>query len=230
MRPIIFFSLLVLATVSCTPKGEMHEDPAIDSLSLDVDSTQVSGADTSVYAGSQYDELVAAIDSLVEDREANVVYTLNLSASGYEYQTESTWGFDSLFNLVHCFENWSSEGQEGRTHSFLLADRLYAFRDETDNGSTKQIDLYHEDLGGIRSEDESRLSPLNLDIRRETRDKLRQQLQDILRVLEDNRDEIKRAGDNATLGVESESQTGDVTAKDRTEITVDRRLLDKLLE
>ena len=230
-----FYCLLFLSFVSCQSKTEVHEEPALDSLSWDLDTTQKARADTSVFAGSQYDELARAIDSLINKKGIDAAYILNLNASGYEYKTESVWEFDSLFNLIRAYQNWASEGQEGKSHVFFLADKVYALRDEQSNGSETQVDLYHEDLGGISYVDngepvsDAAVSPLKPETARETRDDLRKQLQSVLRLLRENEKAI-RGKDEATLVVESESQNGDVSAKDRTEIKMDRKLLEKLLE
>ena len=227
--------LFILSLFSCQPKAATHEDPALDSLWLDLDSTQFARADTSVFAGSQYDELATAIDSLIIHRDAKTEYTLTLEASGHEYTTEGVFRFDSLFNFVRYDQNWASEGREGESHVFLQANKIYALLEETGNGSESRVDLYHQDLGGISymknggGDSLAHVSPLNLRIPRQTRDELRRQLQDVLRLLKQNEKAIK--GDKeATLDVKSDDQSGDVQAMDRTTITLDRKLLKKLLE
>jgi hypothetical protein len=159
---------------------------------------------------------------------------LRLNASGYEYQTDEVWSFDSLLNLVHCYQNWSSEGTEGSSHHFFRQERLYAILDENSFGSGKEINIFHLELGGValsetESEIDSLASPLGKKFVADSERDLKTHLAEIVRLLKEN-DANLSGVDPATLRLENESSDEEMPGKETTQITVDQKLLKDLIK
>jgi hypothetical protein len=137
-----------------------------------------------------------------------------------------------LFNLVHCYQNWSSEGTEGNSHHFFRQERLYAVLDENSFGTGKEINIFHLELGGIKlseseSEADSVAKPLERIFFTDSERDLKTHLAEIVRLLKENSATVSD-DDPSTLRLENESSDEEMPGKETTEITVDRKLLEDL--
>src|SRR5688572_23736210 len=98
----IFLACLFLTGLfSCGSRTETTDD---FSDTLDVDTTIIIpdvDIDTTMATRTELEPLQLALDQLMQSREKNIesMYRFELTASGYEYQTDATWYFDSLFLL-----------------------------------------------------------------------------------------------------------------------------------
>jgi hypothetical protein len=212
-------------------------DVATESDSTSVDTTTFIGdADSTLVVSADAPDIRAAVEKLIDEHEARAddLYTLRLSASGYEYQTDEAWSFDSLLNLVHCYQNWSSEGTEGSSHHFFRQERLYAILDENSFGSGKEINIFHLELGGVavsetESETDSVTNPLERKFVTDSERDLKTHLAEIVRLLKENNAKLS-GGDPTTLRLENESADEEMPGKETTEITVDQKLLQDLVK
>ncbi len=236
MRAFILFSCMTLA-LACSSKNETSPDEAD---SLDVDSVMIEAepkTDTTLATADESESISTAIAELIDAQALQQNgYTLQLSASGYEYMTEATWSFDSLFNLTACSQRWASEGLEGQSSYFFRVEKLYAYCENDGYDSRNEIKLFHKQLGGISYTEsdgvtvDSTLRALDLKTIPQTEADLKKQLQDIVNTLRDNEDKISGDDDALALHLENEVNYGEETMTETSEISLSKKLLTKLLE
>jgi len=211
-----------------------------DSIETDstlVDTTAfIEEADSTFAVSGDAANIRAAVEKLIDEHEAQSddLHTLRLNASGYEYQTDEVWSFDSLLNLVHCYQNWSSEGTEGSSHHFFRQERLYAILDENSFGSGKEVNIFHLELGGValsetESEMDSVATPLGKKFVTDSERDLKTHLAEIVRLLKENDSKLSGT-DPATLRLENESSDEEMPGKETTQITVGKKLLKDLIK
>jgi hypothetical protein len=230
---INFLIAAVCLLLACSPRKET----STDSDSTVVDTTAfVDEADSVYVTPDEAPDIRTAVDKMIQDQRdrSSSYYTLQLTASGYEYQTQSVWSFDSLLNLVHCFQDWSSDGTEGRSHHFFRQEKLYAVQEENGNPEEKDINVYHQELGGISySESEnaadSIVKPLDKKFFTDAEKDMKAQLAQIVRLLADHKAEIS-SDQPATLHIENDSKDDELPGKETTDISIDRKLLEELLK
>jgi hypothetical protein len=143
------------------------------------------------------------------------------------------WSFDSLMNLVHCYQAYASEGMEGNSHHFFRQDKLYAIRDQTGSGEREDISIYHLELGGItyaetESSADTVAKTLDKKFFTDSEQDIKTQLARIVQVLKEHQGSIDD-GDPASMHIENESADEEMPGKETTDITIDRKLLDVLL-
>jgi hypothetical protein len=225
--------LITFIVFGCASKPDVASRG--DSTSVDT-SAFIDEFDSAFVTSSDASDIRAAVEKLIDEQEerSEDLYTLRLNASGYEYQTDEVWSFDSLFNLVHCYQNWSSEGTEGISHHFFRQERLYAIFDENSFGSGKDINIFHLELGGINQSEpengpDSVAKPLEKKFFSDSERDLKTHLAEIIRLLKENSGNLSE-GDPLTLRLENESSDEEMPGKETTEITVDRTLLDDLIK
>jgi hypothetical protein len=226
--------LLFLVTVTLLSSCVQKENSATSSDSVSVDTTTfIDESDSTLANPSDAPEIYSALTKLVDEQEKTSAkqHSLLLSASGDDYSTEEVWRFDSLHNLVYCYQDWSSEGIDGKTHHFFRQERLYAIQDEHTEKDKKDVRVYHNELGGVSftlagSEiQSSSAKPLKKKFLIESEQDLKDRLSEIARLLKTNQKDILK-GNPARLKVENESQTPEGRTKETTMITIDRKLLD----
>jgi hypothetical protein len=228
MERIIIPIVLFVCLAGCTGNQDSASSEE-DSVIRDT-STFIDEPDSTYVAETDAPEIVASMERLIDGVEQNAgQFTLRLSAKGYEYQTEQVWSFDSLRNLTHCYQQWASEGAEGKSHHFFRQESLYAIAEELEGGETKEMKMYHEELGGISfsgdgSASDSTAQPLGRKFFNDSEQELRKELAEIVKLLKENQSDITGEED-AQLTLETEGDVG----KETTEISVDRRLLEDLL-
>jgi hypothetical protein len=217
--------------------GVKNETGAEDDTVSHYDTTAFIDEDDSVYATpADAPDIRSAVESLIDAQKSRSsrYFTLRLSASGYEYQTDEVWSFDSLMTLVHCYQDWTAEGREGNSHHFFRQDKLYAVKDESGTDSENEISIYHAELGGIAYTEPTN----NQDTTFQTLDKkylassetdLKTRFAQIVTLLRDNQKNFS-TDDPVTLHIENDSADEEMPGKETTEITVDRKLLEKLLK
>jgi hypothetical protein len=218
---------------SCSSRSETTE--MSDSTITDT-TTFVDQSDSTFVSPTDAPDIVASVMKLLSDDEikGEEVYTLKLTASGFEYQTEQVWSFDSLQHLVHCAEQWASEGVEGTSHHLFKRERLYAVHDETVHDGGKEVNVYHKELGGVvisyNGTADSTANTLEKKYFTDAENDLKRQLGEIVKLLKDNKTKIEDEGDPVTVKVENNHPDEELPGKETTEITVDRKLLDTLLK
>jgi hypothetical protein len=76
------------------------------------------------------DSLALSIQSEVDDLERDVkarpYYTLHASYMGYEADSDATWYFDSLLNIIFCDISWNMEGTSGSFTYYFEGDDILA--------------------------------------------------------------------------------------------------------
>jgi hypothetical protein len=228
----VFLILSVCLLLACSPKPE--HSPDSDSTALDT-TAFVDEADSTYVMPDEAPDIRTAVDKMIHDQQerSSSYHTLNLTASGYEYQTQEVWSFDSLLNLVHCFQDWSSEGSDGRSHHFFRQEKLYAMEVENTYSGDKDIDIFHQELGGISYHESENIAdsvakPLNKKLFIDAERDMKMQLAQIVKLLADNKEKIS-SGQPATLHIENNSTDDELPGKEMTEITIDRKLLAELL-
>jgi hypothetical protein len=227
--------LLCLSLLAGCTSTNTNESAASGDSGVYYSDTSTFVESDSVYATpNDAPEIKSVLDSLIEDHGQNddSYYTLRLSASGYEYRTEEVWSFDSLMNLVHCYQDWSSEGTEGSSHHFFRQNRLYAVRDENGNDSETEVTIFHAELGGISfsatSPSDTVVTVLEKNFLVSSENDLRSQFAQIVKLLKDNAGDIS-SDDPATLHAENDTADEELPGKETTDITVDRKLLEDLI-
>ena len=169
---------------------------------------------------------------LQQQQRRKAYYTIKLNASGYEYRTNQLWTFDSLMNLSYCHQDWSSEGTEGKSDHFFEQEKLYAVQDENGNDQSKDVSMYHKELGGIGFTEpmptDTTANPLSRKYFLNSEAEIKQEFSQIIKLLKDNFESISKA-DPAVLVVETESENEEMPGKEKTEITIDRKLLEALI-
>lgn len=236
----IFIACLLLTSLfSCGSRTETTDDL---SDTLAVDTTIIIpdvDIDTTMAMGTELKPLQLALNELTKSRNEKIetLYQLELNASGYEYQTNATWYFDSLFLLGGRVQKWSSEGAEGESEHFFQLDKLFAFSDHTSTGSSDKTytQIFHRGLGGLKFEEEDTLSPTGIvamepDAVSQEEADLKRQLREIINSLREHEDEINEAGSGVTLVLSKKVAYGKQTFNETSEISLGKILLKKLLE
>jgi hypothetical protein len=226
--------VLVIIFVGCGVKNE--RDAERDTLSYN-DTTAISDEADSIYATpADGPEIRSALATLINAQASKPTrhFTLRLSASGYKYRTDEVWTFDSLLTLSHCYQDWHSDGTEGNSHHFFRQERLYAMKEESTTDGEKEISIYHAELGGIRYADfanqkDTVVETLNKKYLTNSENELKTRFAKIVTLLQENQKGLSD-GDPATLRIENDSVDEEMPGKEITEITVDRKLLRKLLK
>jgi hypothetical protein len=235
---VLLLCLFVAVLASCQSRTDTTDDL---SDTLDVDTTILIpdvDIDTTLAARTELEPLQHALEELIHSREENSgsMYRLQLTASGYEYQTNATWYFDSLFLLSGRSQSWASEGSEGKSEHFFKLDKLYAFRDDTESGSSTSVELFHRDLGGLKYEEgdgvsqDSTMTAVEPEVRSREEADLKGQLKEIIKSLRENQDDIVQEDDGVVLQLKNEARYGEETVTETSEITLDKKLLQRLLE
>lgn len=229
-------SIVILAVstlvVACAGRQEKNEVDTTSTFAL-ADSLPFGLEDDSVYVNAADPE---ELDDVVRQMIGSVnigdpEYSLSVQASGYEFQTEGVWQFDSLKTLRYCFQKWSSEGATGESHHFFRRGRLYALREEHGDDREKRIHLFHRELGGVSIVDpdsSNAVSSLRKVAVIDSQDQIKSELNELIRMMRDHREEIK-PGEAATLTVAAEADE-DPSTMETLEITVDEKLLKELLD
>lgn len=229
-----YFVLLFAGVLIACSSGK-DSDSEVDSTGRDtlmfrdeLDSVAANAGDAP--------EIRATLERLIADQEQNKrnYRKLRLSVSGYEYKTDGVWSFDSLMSLVHCAQDWASEGMEGTSHYFFRRERLYAVRDENRFDGIKEVDAYHEEMGGVtyvesEAAQDSVVKVLSRKFLSENEQSMRTQFQQILKLLKDNQSYLS-SSDPAKLHLENNSTDEEMPGTETTDITVDRKLLEELME
>lgn len=224
---------LVGLLLACGPGKD--PDTAIDSTGTDT-LTFRDELDSVAANPGDAPEIRASLERLIKEQEQKKrgQPRLRLSVSGYEYKTDGVWSFDSLMNLVHCSQEWASDGIEGTSHYFFRRERLYAVRDENRFDGLKEVDAYHEELGGVtyRGSDgkqDSVLKVLNRKFLAENERSMRTQFQQILKLLKDNQAYLS-SSNPAKLHLENNSADEEMPGTETTDITIDQKLLEELMK
>jgi hypothetical protein len=161
---------------------------------------------------------------------------LDLTGSGYEQQTETTWYFDSAISLVGRSQRWAAEGREGNSFHVFDQGRLLAFHDEDGNDISKTITVYDTELGGMSFQEEDGIR-LDSTLRPVTKQQITDEVNDVkdllryaLQTLRENQDDQKEEGDRINLRLEREENVGTETTIEVVEIAIDKRLYAPLME
>jgi hypothetical protein len=76
------------------------------------------------------DSIAATLQSQTEDLEreikARIYLTLHANYSGYEADSDATWYFDSLLNIIFCEISWNREGTSGSYTYYFEGDDILA--------------------------------------------------------------------------------------------------------
>jgi hypothetical protein len=233
MKRIDFLIALTLSLLlGCSGRSAEQQDHSDSVIAYSDTSRFVDESDSTYITGVEAPDIRTSVDNLIaeQNEKSDSYFTLRLSASGYEYRTEEVWSFDSLMNLVHCHQDWSSEGSEGTSDHLFRQEKLYAVRDETGNDSRTDVEIYHAELGGVSLSEpgDSVAKTLDKKYLATSENDLKSRFAQIVRLLKDNASDID-TGDPATLHIENESSDEELPGKDVTDITVDRKLLEELL-
>jgi hypothetical protein len=219
--------------LSCSGKSTISESP--DSTGVDT-TTFIDESDSLFVTAADAPDIANAVAQLIREfnNASNSGQTIRLSASGYEYQTDEVWSFDSLSNLSACVQDWSSEGTEGKSYHLFRNEMLYAVRDENFYGDNKEVSVYHRELGGVSFADDgtspdSTAKPLEKKYFVDTERDLKMRLSEMVSLLRENKQRITKS-DPATLLLVNESEDENMPGKETTEITIDQKLLDDLLK
>ena len=233
MKKFLTIVLIGFTVGACGSRSD--SSTTTDSASADRAPFSDEG-DSVVVTPADVPEITASVDRLIEEQEGNSdsYYKLRLSVSGYEYKTDGTWSFDSSLNLVHCSQEWASEGIEGRSTHVFRRERLYAVREENDYDARKDVEIFHLELGGdsytgSESATDTVFQPLNRKFLIDNEQTMKTQLQQIIQLLKDNRPVIS-SDDPAELHLENNSDDEEMPGTEITDITVDRALLEELLK
>lgn len=228
----LFFLVFAGMLASCGSRGSA--DSAGDSTSRDTPFTDERDSVTANAGDAP--EIRTSLENLIAEhsKKKKNQSTLRLSVSGYEYKTDGTWKFDSLTKLTHCVQEWASEGIEGTSHYFFRRERLYAVYDENRFDGRKEVDVYHEELGGLtyvesRTASDSVVKILSRKFLADHEQSMRTQFIQIIKLLKDNQSYISSANP-AKLHLENDSTDEEMPGTETTDITVDRKLLEELVE
>ncbi len=81
--------------------------------------------------------------------EASSLYSIQLTANGYEYMSDAIWYVDTDFNLRYYEATWQQEGMEGKSKFHLSNDKIAcAMEEETTGGGDNVITYACEGMGG----------------------------------------------------------------------------------
>ena len=232
----LFLCLLVIA--ACATKTEIQSETSDTVYTSAIrDTSFITEPDTVVVDKSDIESLNVALDRLIEQLSQNEsTFELHLSASGYEYQTDATWYFDSLFSLVACAQTWAAESREGKSYHFFEQDKLIALREEEDNQVKNDVTLYHRQLGGLSYSDggdqptDSSFTAIEPDFVKQTEGDLKTQLKNIVGTLQSKQAEMEETDEGITLHLENKITVGESTNSETSDITLNKKLLQKLLE
>lgn len=224
--------LIAIIFFSCSSKKDTGNETA-DSLQHSADTT-LDVNDTIFVSASSLEELNPVFEKLRNSLNENEkgYYRLRLNSKGYDYHTDVTWHFDTLFNLVHTLENWSSEGVEGTSEYFYNMEKLYALENKTRQEDETDVYIFHREVGGLsyRSNANNLVKGTEASLDRavvtETEQTSRKQLGDVIRILRSNQDMV-RGREPKVLVIENNA--GKTKEKEKTEISVDGKLMNKLL-
>jgi hypothetical protein len=229
--PIAFNFAIIFSLVACKEKATVTE--VTDSISYD--SKPVILDDTTIITESMAEEIQLVLRRLSENQAAGFGkrYTLKLVSVGFQYETNATWSFDSVFNLSYCKEFWTSDSAQGVSEYFFRKERIYAASEESVYDSATAIDLYHTDFGGITfTRDASGIidstrKPLEQDYVSHTEKDLKIQLREIQTLLKTHKKELK-GKEQVILTVEDKAK--DAKAREKTTLTLDHELLRRLVK
>jgi hypothetical protein len=229
-------TVLSVSLMFCSQKPDTQAEEVESIDSVYYDTTRVVEADTTFITDSLSQNLESTLSNLINRQQSNAsrVATLRVDASGYEFATEGVWSFDSLLNLVHCYQRWSSEGREGNTHYFFRRDNLFAVRDEEGSDNGGYIRLYHVELGGIEQEvteagaNDSTMRVLDRSYLVQTDQEMKNQFADIVELIKENKPD-SRDEETVTITVKRQASEGKESGEEKTEIVADRKLYNKLV-
>lgn len=149
MRHLLIISTLIIV-VSCRQKNsdstttrDTTNITSNDSAGVDKGKTndnftlhaieQKDSIESKVTARTLLDSVFHLIDNF-EKRKLHL-YELTWSTDGYEYNSNSTYYFDSLMQLECVQESWQQEGTSGSKYYFSEKNHLLAFYQEEQSGS-----------------------------------------------------------------------------------------------
>jgi hypothetical protein len=117
---------IVLMGCAENPLQEVTRDiNSLDSVSL---AAQAGGEAEEEFFPA--DSIAATLQSQTEDLErevkARIYLTLHANYSGYEADSEATWYFDSLLNIIFCEISWNTEGTSGSYTYYFEGDDILA--------------------------------------------------------------------------------------------------------
>ncbi|MFZ6012814.1 MAG: hypothetical protein ACOYXT_20885, partial [Bacteroidota bacterium] len=146
------FVLMVCMTtlIACVPPKNEQPTQSFDSLANDSLLLGDSVTFPNDYIDPENDTTGIAIKGKLELLKSNFneksgdAYTIAISMQGYEYSSDITWYFDSAFQLLYYYENWSMEGNSGSRYAFFNAGKLIASYDEDYNGDRRSETFAHQ--------------------------------------------------------------------------------------
>jgi hypothetical protein len=235
---LLLVCVVLTALLSCNSRNETTEDL---SDTLDVDTIIVIpdvDVDTMAASRSDLEPLQLALEELTQSQVDNsgTTYRLELSASGYEYQTDATWFFDSLYNLVGCTQRWASEGMEGNSNHFFKLEKLFAFVKNDAYDTRTDVTLFHREMGGFSYTQndglatDSTMRAIDPNVLSQEEADIRKQLKDVVNSLRENEEQIADSEEGLLLELKNEVKYGEETFSETSQISLDKKLLDKLLE
>jgi hypothetical protein len=223
MRSIIL-AVIPAFIVACS---SYKSEPQASYDSISVDTTSVAS-----FAFSE-DTLQYLLDHKLESYQddfndkINQYLTLNVSLSGYEYQSDITWYFDSGMNIIAYYEEWSMEGNSGTRHAYFDKGKLVAVKDEDYEGDTHLVTLACESLAGrIYTELEPDSQMLSADYLPKRNTELMKQLSQMITQID--AEGLTPEDETIDIHLETIVDVGGNNVTETTDFTLDKTLFDKL--
>jgi hypothetical protein len=174
--------------------------------------------------------LTQKVDAIADQfkDEMSTCLTLSINLSGYEYRSDITWYFDTLFNLRAYYEEWSMEGNSGIRHAYFEAGEIMAIKDEGYEGDSHMLTLAYVNFPGIIQTDgeEPSTRPLQADYLQTRNEELLRQLRQTLQQIQSENPEINN--DLVSIHLENNVDIGEMNVTETTDCTLEKKLYEAL--
>jgi hypothetical protein len=184
------------------------------------------------------DSIAGSIQSETEDLErevkARTYYTLHASYLGYEADSDATWYFDSLLNIIFCDISWNMEGTSGSFTYYFEGDDILAGKEinsYTDYEEMIWINNRFKPAYGFARTDgadaDDQISYLTRADYESKNTSVKADYQKLLARIHEYQDSLKVDGDEISIVIENVVNYGeDFTEKE--EFTINKILFDEL--
>lgn len=185
------------------------------------------------------DSIAATLQSQTEDLErevkAGIYLTLHANYSGYEADSDATWYFDSLLNIIFCEISWNTEGTSGSYTYYFEGDDILAGNELNSYNDYEELiwmNKYFKPAYGFSRTDgadaDDQISYLTKNDYESKNTSIKNDYQKLLNRLREYQDSASENGNDVSILIENVVSYGeDFTEKE--EFTVNKIVFDELI-
>jgi hypothetical protein len=235
---VVLLSVVLTGCASSPPHDDTFES-GTDSLVVPTASTP----DVAIDEGEDFspsDSLASSIQGEVEALEKEVksktYLTLHAHYLGYEADSDATWYFDSLLNIIFCDITWSMEGTSGSFTYYFEGDDILAGSETNSYNDYEELVWVNKHFkpafGFSRTDGADTDDQINYLVKADYESKnssVKNDYQKLLSRIREYEDSATETGDEISITIENVVSYGnDFTEKE--EFTISKIIFDELIK